>query len=508
MNAKLTALWENYLTSGIRLADPNTLRRVTFLNLFEFIFVITAPVLGLFYFYIDALLLSYLSFTAAVLMVGAMLAMRVTKKLVLGGNGAVAVIWLLMIVIRWNSGGISAQGLILLTWVWNAVLILMAIFLTGYLWGAVWACLTFMESGLSVALFRSGHQYANLIPQDISAVYSLGFYLTGLLATLLFAFLFEKERSEAQMRENEKAEMLVQSRSYMENILERLPVPTFVLDNAHRVVQWNRACYEMTGVAAEEILGKKVWEGFSLDEDGSMADKILDNPDLLYEKYSESVVSMTESGSFSVETLLPRLKGGVPSIIKAAPIMDHQGTVIGAIQTIQEGGQPPEEPQNLTGLISGNIEESAFPVFKVDAKGKISAWNKACEGSLGFTDSQMIGKNALSFVARLYRRNFRDAVLRVLRGETLRGQEWKYVTRKGKQVYVLAKISPQSDPSGEIRECVVINTDITDLKLRMKKLGKAASEMKERYKKLEGEYNLLKSNVASLVRRKGGTEGS
>ncbi len=503
MNLKAEALWTNFLTSGIKLAEPETLRRVNFFNLFELTFMIVAPLLGLFYYHIGALSLSYACMLSAILAVGAMLALRATKNVILSANLAIAVLWLLLIIIRWSSGGISDQGLILLSWVWNAVLILMAIFLAGYFWGAIWSCMIFLECGVAVALFRSGYRYHNIVPSDIAPVYSLGFYLTGLLTIMLFAFLFEKERSEALLREKEKREMLTESRTYLESILDRLPVPTFVLDNDHRVVQWNRACQEITGISPEEILGKKVWEGFSLDENGSMADKILDNPDLLYEKYSESIVSMTESGSFSVQAALPKLKGGVQAIIKAAPILDQNGRVKGAIQTIQEYGPPPPEPQPQSTHLGGGIEDSIFPVFRIDSKGKISAWNKACERTFGYPQPKALGKSPLTFVSKPYRRNFREAVVRVLKGESFKGLEWKYYTLEGEPIYVLARVSPVSGSSGKIQECMVINVDITPVKMKMKKLARDVTEMRERCKKLSDEYNLLKSNVASLVRRKG-----
>jgi len=291
MGLKTNALFNNFLTSGLKLADPETLRKVRVLNIFELVFVIVAPLLGLFYFQIGALLLFYICVIAGLTGIGVMLVLRLTKNLTLSGNFAMFVLWAVFILIRWNSGGMSPEGLILLSWVWNGALVLLAIFLAGYMWGTIWACLVFMESGLSVIFFRTGHHFTNLIPPEISPVYSLGFYLTGLLAILVFAFLFEKERADANTREKEKSRMLAESRRYMENIFERLPVPTFVLDNSHRVVEWNRACHELTGIAPRDIIGKPVWEGFSLDEEGSVADKLLDNPDVLYEKYSESIIS-------------------------------------------------------------------------------------------------------------------------------------------------------------------------------------------------------------------------
>ena len=500
MGLKTNALFNNFLTSGLKLADTETLRKVRVLNIFELVFVIVAPLLGLFYLSIGAPLLFYISIIAGLTGLGVMLVLRLTKNLTLSSNFAVFILWALFIIIRWNSGGMSPEGLTLLSWVWNAVLILLAIFLTGYMWGTIWACLVFVESGLSVTLFRTGHHFTNLIPPEISPIYSLGFYLTGLLAILLFAFLFEKERADATMREQEKSGMLVDSRRYMENILERLPVPTFVLDISHRVVEWNRACHELTGIAPQDILGKPVWEGFSLDEEGSVADKLLDNPDVLYEKYSDSIISMTDSGSFSVEALLPKLKGGVHASIRAAPILDEDGRVKGAIQIIHDV-QEGDEGANA-GPVIPSIENSWYPVFRVDSKGRIAAWNKACERNFGYPESQVLGKSALSLVSKAYRPNFRDTILRVLKGESFKALEWKYITSKGKPVYMIVRVQPGPAPSGEVEECVVINTDITALKVRLKNTGRRAMESEEKLKKLMESYNLLTKNIASIIRKK------
>jgi PAS domain S-box-containing protein len=360
----------------------------------------------------------------------------------------------------------------------------------------------FLEGGLALILYQNDYLFANLIPPEISPIYSFGFYLTGLLGSLLFAFLYEKERDDARTREEEKSRMLMDSARYIERILERLPVATFVLDNSHRVVQWNRACHELTGVSSQEIIGKRVWEGFSLDEDGSMADKLLANPDVLHEKYSDSIVSMTDSGSFSVDTMLPNLKGGMHAVVRAAPILDQDGGVQGAIQTIQEISEHEENSASGPGSVDGSIEDAAYPVFKVDSKGKICGWNRSCEDSLGYPSSQMLGKDALSFVSKTYRNKFRAAIVQVFKGESFGNMEWKYYTAKEEPIYVLARGFPAYEPSGNIQECIIINTDITDIKLRMKKLGRGALEIKEKFKKLVEEHNLLKKNIASFIRKR------
>lgn len=44
------------------------------------------------------------------------------------------------------------------------------------------------------------------------------------------------------------------------HIIEFPPDPTFVIDNAGRVTAWNKAISELTGVRAEDIIGKGNYE--------------------------------------------------------------------------------------------------------------------------------------------------------------------------------------------------------------------------------------------------------
>ncbi|MFZ0448440.1 MAG: PAS domain-containing protein [Desulfatiglandaceae bacterium] len=501
MTQKSISFFQNFLTSGARLQDPATLRRIKVLNAFDLAFVILAPFLGLFYFYVGAVLLFYACIIAGLLGILIIFILRITKNPLLVGNLAVLVLWATLAVIRWHTGAVGATGLILLSWVWNAVLILMAIFITGYLWGTIWACLVFVETAFAVHLFRAGYQLPNLIPLKVSAVYSLGAYLLGLLAILLFAFLFEKQSDDALAREEEKAQALRDSTKYIEDLLLRSPVPTFVVDRQHRVVQWNRACQQLTGVSPGEVIGKQVWEGFAINSGSSLADKIMEDPESLREQYGSSALSASDSGSFCIEADLPQLCGGSRAILNAAPILDEEGMVRGAIQTIQaiEKDSGDKDPGPKT---PGRGLEDVYPIYKIDRNGKITYWNRACEEILGYTASQMVGDNPLPLLSKPYRSNFRETIIRAMQGSIIKDREWKYYDQDGQPVYVVAKIMPLPSASGEIHECMVFNTVITDLKLRVKKLERYAMDSKEKYKRLTNEHQLLKRNIAAFIRKK------
>ena len=92
----------------------------------------------------------------------------------------------------------------------------------------------------------------------------------------------------------------------------------------------------------------------------------------------------------------------------------------------------------------------------------------------------------------------------VYQGESFNRKDWKYVNSRGEPVYVLARAYLSRSSDGKAKECVLIHTDITALKLRLKRLGLYAAETKERLKSLNEEHDLLRKNIATFIRQKEG----
>jgi len=494
----LESIIKNFVTSGLTLTDPDLIRRVRVLNISQVIFFVLTLFLGLFYFSIGAFLLFYTVIIAGFLMLGGVVLLRTTKNIVLVGNYAVFVLWATISIVSWNTGAITYEGVINPSWLLNAGLMLLAIFLNGYLSGTIWATVIFVQTGILMYMFRSGHQFPNLLPVDIMTTYYMGVYMVCILVILLFAFLFEKEKSEALIREQEKSQTLRESKRYMDDIFDRYPLPTFVLDKSHRVIQWNRACQDLSGIYPEQILGKRVWEGFFTKDQSSIADIVIDDINSIGKIFGDSLVSDIDSGWFEMDTLLPKLKEGKRAIVTAAPIMDNNGILRGAIQTIQEVRKIPIE-----GGMPEYLDESfQQPVFRIDSGGKIDMWNKACEDAFGFNASEMIGKNPLTFVAKNYRPLFKDTLIRVLKGESFSNRQWKYAANDGRPVYVLARVFPSQSAENNGVECIIVNTDITEIRLKLKKLSLYAAESNEKLKALSEEHDLLKKNIATFIRKK------
>lgn len=138
-------------------------------------------------------------------------------------------------------------------------------------------------------------------------------------------------------KESEKA--LKEHKEFAEKLIQNSAVPTFVLDKEHRVIIWNKACEELTGMKAEELIGTDDhWKAFYAYKRPCLADIVLDGKlkdlSVFYSIYSKS--SMVSEGLQS-EGWFPKLGGKDRYIFfDAAPIRDSKGEIIAVIETLQD----------------------------------------------------------------------------------------------------------------------------------------------------------------------------
>ncbi|WP_161539585.1 sensor domain-containing protein [Paramagnetospirillum kuznetsovii] len=129
--------------------------------------------------------------------------------------------------------------------------------------------------------------------------------------------------------------------SWLLQVVSGTPVPTFVIDAQHRVTHWNFACELITGVKAADVVGTtKSWAPFYGEPRPVMADLILDGSfeaegDRYYAgKYRRSAVV---DGAWEAEDFFPHFPGGGKWLaFTAAALYDHQGRLVGAIETLRD----------------------------------------------------------------------------------------------------------------------------------------------------------------------------
>jgi two-component sensor histidine kinase/PAS domain-containing protein len=134
----------------------------------------------------------------------------------------------------------------------------------------------------------------------------------------------------------------------LSEIIDFLPDATFVIDELGRVIAWNRAIEEMTGVRAEEMLGKGNYT-YAIPFFGKRKPILID----LVLKYDEEVgndydfIRREENALYAeVEVFL---KGNHHILsIKAVPLYDNKYNITGAIESIRDITAPKIAQEEIT----------------------------------------------------------------------------------------------------------------------------------------------------------------
>lgn len=123
----------------------------------------------------------------------------------------------------------------------------------------------------------------------------------------------------------------------MAAIIEFLPDPMMVIDKGHRVIAWNQAMEQLTGVKAESVLGKGKY-AHSVPFYGKRMSVLIDfvlEPDPRLElRYG---ILRRDGDTLFIETYIPDMGGREVYIwAKASPFKDQNGEVVGAIETMRD----------------------------------------------------------------------------------------------------------------------------------------------------------------------------
>jgi PAS domain S-box-containing protein len=133
---------------------------------------------------------------------------------------------------------------------------------------------------------------------------------------------------------------ILESGAQLQAILQGSPIPTLVIDRNHRVISWNRALEEATGIPAKDMLGTaRHWRAFYENERPCLADLLVDGViDKIPELYGERIRrSEITEGGYEATGFFPHLgTQGKWLRYVAAPIRDATGNLIGAVETLED----------------------------------------------------------------------------------------------------------------------------------------------------------------------------
>lgn len=128
-----------------------------------------------------------------------------------------------------------------------------------------------------------------------------------------------------------------ESQRRLADIIDFLPDASLVIDREGRVIAWNRAIEEMTGVRAADVLGRGDHE-YALPFYGERRPILIDLVLLPDEEIETRYAYLQRRGSaLTGEALVPRLRGQTAYLYAtASALRNGKGEVVGAIETIRD----------------------------------------------------------------------------------------------------------------------------------------------------------------------------
>ncbi|MEW6519451.1 MAG: sigma 54-interacting transcriptional regulator [Thermodesulfobacteriota bacterium] len=230
--------------------------------------------------------------------------------------------------------------------------------------------------------------------------------------------------------------------SFMVNqlVLDSLADGVFTVDSNWRITSFNKTAETITGWTNEEVVGRSCRDVFHSNVCGDSC--------LLAKSVREGRTILDRS------IFIERKDGTtVPVSISAAPLTDHEGRVIGGVESFRD----------ITATITKKLILNAIAdgVFTVDRNWKISSFNKAAELITGWTEKEVIGKSC----SQIFHSNVcgETCILgqSVKQRKTIIDQTIYIKSKKGETIPLNISAAPFLDHQGKIIGGIETFRDIT-----------------------------------------------
>jgi signal transduction histidine kinase len=201
----------------------------------------------------------------------------------------------------------------------------------------------------------------------------------------------EARRNKADLRLKESEERLYRT-------LRQSPIPAFVIGKDRRVIYWNRALEELSGIPAKEVIGtREHWRAFYKKKRPCMADLLVDGnldriPEWYKGKYSKS--KLIEE-AFEATDFFPELgENGKWLRFTAAIIRDSEKNLVGVLETLEditERSRAEEELKESEQRLYGILQNSPIPAFVIGKDHRVIFWNRALEELSKIPSGEVLG---------------------------------------------------------------------------------------------------------------------
>jgi len=206
----------------------------------------------------------------------------------------------------------------------------------------------------------------------------------------------EEKTAENSLKESEKR---------LSEIIDFLPDATFAIDDQGKVITWNHAIEEMTGIKARNIMGKGDYEysiPFYYVRRPILID-LVSKPENKLKKHYNNIIKEENAIMAEVKTTDGFLWG------KAVPLYDNEGKIAGAIESIRDI----TKRKNVEFALKKSEErfravaESAVDaIVTTDVDGNIIFFNNSLTEIFGYKEEELKGKPLTLLMPERFRKEY------------------------------------------------------------------------------------------------------
>ncbi|HEN20613.1 MAG TPA: PAS domain S-box protein, partial [Desulfobacteraceae bacterium] len=187
------------------------------------------------------------------------------------------------------------------------------------------------------------------------------------------------------------------------DIVEFLPDPTFAIDRDKRVIAWNKAMEEMTGVPKKDMMGRAD-QSYAMDVYREKRPLLIDLVLLKDEDQAAYYEFFERRGDvLYAESYIPSVYNGRGAFLwgKASPLYDKNGKVVGAVETLRD---ITNQRQTYNALRESEkkykqlVEEINDIIYMLDGKGVVTYISPPVTSISGYSPGQVIGRYFADFI--------------------------------------------------------------------------------------------------------------
>ncbi len=228
-----------------------------------------------------------------------------------------------------------------------------------------------------------------------------------------------------------------------------------------KIIEWNPAMEQITGLKAEEVKGLPIWEVMV-----RLADPVSANP-LVFDQIRSDILNTLSSGEISTAHSIPREDpiwvNGEVSYVETSNFLvkTKDGYMLGtSMRDVTARRKASEEIQ----VLSQAIRQSANCVVITDPDGRIEFVNRRFTELTGFTMDEVRGNKPSVVKSGIHSEEYYQKLWAVISSGNTWSGEFYNRRKNGTYFWEAAVISPVMNSQGQITHYIAVKEDITSRK--------------------------------------------